>query len=61
MQVGYEQGIWQTIVSSEGFWEEATSQASHEGEDFVQQAIGLGRGLPEWEAWEACEPLVRPG
>ena len=40
-----------------GFWEEATSLANHEGEDFVQQAIGLGRGLPEWEAWEACEPL----
>ena len=40
-----------------GLWEEATSQANHEGEDFVQQAIGLGRGLPEWEAWQACEPL----
>jgi hypothetical protein len=33
-----------------GFREEATSLANHEGEDFVQQAIGLGRGLPEWEA-----------
>ena len=40
-----------------GSWEEATSQANHEGEDFVQRAIGLGRGLPDWEAWQACEPL----
>ena len=40
-----------------GSWEEAASQANHKGEDFVHRAIGLGRGLPEWEAWQACEPL----
>ena len=36
-----------------GFWEEAKFQANQGGNDFVQQAGGLSRGLPEAEAWQA--------
>ena len=42
---------------AKGFWEGAKFQANQGGKDFVQQAIGVSRGLPEAEAWQACEPL----
>ena len=50
-------GFLEEAVLVKGFWEEASVEANPRSKDFVQQAIGLSRGLPQAEAWRACEPL----
>jgi len=38
-------------------WSEVTLEADMGAQDFVERAIALGIGNPEWCAWKVCEPL----